>query len=192
MIIEKEDLFWTRMMRITIPFCTLLFLTYVAHVCLADDVSSGINEHENIWDEEDLHELPGYEMTIEERGNKNRWYTNQQIRNKFIRQYNLIHSLTLRVTAVEATGGGDTPALIARLTAAEAEIVTLKSNEAAIGDSFLVKCKNLDHLLHPDNHCCKTDFTVMCVSNLIATVLFPFSTTAQGECPSCPTGLVTG
>ena len=101
--------------------------------------------------------------TIEERG----YITNKQIQNKFIRQNN-------------------------RITAAEAEIETLKANQASIGDSLLIKCQQLDKLLHPDNHCCKTDFTVLCVSNYLATNLFPFSDLTQGACPECPIELVAG
>ena len=181
-------------MQITISFCTFLCLTYMAHVCLADDsetrrLSSKVEEMlKNV--EENWRNA---NETIAKRGNtrEERWLNNNQIRNKFTRQYNKIKALFDRVAALESnTGGTDINALTSLIEAAEADIVLLKTNQATIGDSLLVKCQKLDELLDPDTHCCKTGYTVLCVNAFLATTVFPFSDLTKGACPECPTGLL--
>ena len=115
----------------------------------------------------------GNEVLVEER-----YLTNNQIRNKFIRGWNR------------------DKAMADRLTAAEESIATLQENQEAIKVSMAVKCSKIDALLDTGvtataQDCCITDFFVLCLKRTIASTFDDFAIgDSSGLCQACPSGLI--
>ena len=81
-----------------------------------------------------------------------------------------------------------------RVSTAESDIATMQENQVNMKLSIENKCKELDRLFDPDEHCCVTDFALLCVTTTVISgntdYAFPTSH-AAGECPTCPTKLWT-
>ena len=81
-----------------------------------------------------------------------------------------------------------------RLSTVESDIATMQDNQDNMKKSISNKCKELDRLFDPDEHCCVTDFAMLCVTTTVISgnsdYAFP-ATHASGECPTCPTALWT-
>ena len=110
------------------------------------------------------------------------YLTNQQIRNKLVRQHNKIFLLKQSV----ATAVGN-------ITNDEARITTLEEDMNTLKGSIAMKCNKLDLLLDtyssPED-CCVSDFTVFCFGRTIAGSL-GIVQDPPGACADCPASLMT-
>ena len=125
------------------------------------------------------------------------YLTNNQIKNKFKNQYNLIKTLQTKITTqnnlIQQTRTRLTKieeekqAQEYRFKKIEEDIATLKTNQDYIKDSLQVKCKYLDELLdtslNPSDCCISGEFSVVCFERFTATAL-GFGNTK--DCPVCP------
>ena len=164
----------------TILFSTLLWIAYIKQECLAESLEvKSVDEMVSDELEEGKYK--------EER--KLPYLTNNQMRNKFIRQYNQIVVLQNRLQAIEDTNVS-LDSLKTDVSTAESTISGIQSNEKDIDESLDNNCKQLDYVLDSDSvDCCKTDYVVICLERS-SMILFDSSfDTTKGNCPTCPDGV---
>ena len=115
------------------------------------------------------------------------------IEKKFEAREKLIKSIKKRIKKLneKLAGGNLVPSsLTDKISTAEGKITTLQDNQSDMKDSIASKCRQLDRLFEPDEHCCVTDFCMICVPDGLVNgdspeYAFP-SNHAAGECPECP------
>jgi len=108
------------------------------------------------------------------------------IEKKFKIRQKMIRKAAERVNKLkEVLSQGVVPSSITdKLSTAEANITALQDNQLEIKGSIERKCESLDRLFDPDQHCCVTDFALVCISDAVATTYFP-SDHAAGDCETC-------
>jgi len=108
------------------------------------------------------------------------------IEKKFKIRQKMIRKAAERVNKLkEVLSQGVVPSSITdKLTTAEANITALQENQLEIKGSIERKCESLDRLFDPDQHCCVTDFALVCISDAVASTYFP-SDHAAGDCETC-------
>jgi len=116
-----------------------------------------------------------------------------EIEKKFEAREKLIKSVQKRIKKLKEklSGGNLVPSsLTDKISTAEGKITALQDNQSTIKDSIASKCKQLDRLFEPDEHCCVTDFCMICVPDALVNGVNPDfafpSDHAAGECPECP------
>ena len=123
---------------------------------------------------------------------RQKYLTQQQIRNKFILQWNKLRPVLDRLDELEDIAG-TVQNLSDQVDQLETDIITLQDHEESIANSFEEKCETLDTLLDPDYDCCLSDdkFTLECVPRTFwvpaqAFGLFLDFTEDKGVCSICP------
>ena len=116
------------------------------------------------------------------------WLTNRQIRNKFIRQWNLLKKQADRIAGIEAAYEAARNAATADIVAAETDIGTVQTHENDISTSFQQKCDRFHTLLTGTYECCHTDLIFSCDTTLIA----GFAGYDTTKCAECPDSVISG
>ena len=123
---------------------------------------------------------------------RQKYLTQNQIRNNFILQWNKLKPLLDRLGEAEDIAG-TVKNLSDQVDQIETDIITLQNHEESITNSFETKCGALDTLLDPDYDCCLSDdkFTLECVSRSFWTSVQPIGlflgfTATKGDCSICP------
>ena len=124
---------------------------------------------------------------------RQKYLTQQQIRNNFILQWNKLRPVLDRLDELEDIAG-TVQNLSDQVDQLETDITTLQDHEDSITKSFESKCETLDTLLDPDYDCCLSDdkFTLECVSRSFwqfaqTSGNFLDFTAEDGVCRICPT-----
>ena len=123
---------------------------------------------------------------------RQKYLSQQQIRNNFILQWNKLRPVLDRLDELEDIAG-TVQNLSDQVDQLETDITTLQDHEESVKNAFETKCETLDTLLDPDYDCCLSDdkFTLECVSRLFwqsvqPIGLFPDFTADDGVCSICP------